>query len=133
MAWLLRQRRAEATTSATIENSTSMASFHCDGESANRPKAAPRFSTWVRRKKPGINWMPSCSEIFVATSHLVARSSNTTAIAMTKWNLRITWRSVIDDFTILNRSDRENVGRLPQRGKRGLRRPGGYAILLLNS
>ena len=48
MVWLLRHRSADTITSATIENSTSKAIFHCDGESAKRPKAAPRFSTWVR-------------------------------------------------------------------------------------
>ena len=89
MEWLFRHRRAETTTRATIENSTSMAIFHCAGESANRPKAAPRFSTWVMRKKPGMTWMPSCSEMFLATTDLVARSRSTTRAAIRKWARRI--------------------------------------------
>ena len=49
---VLPEQSADTTTSAITENSTSMAIFHSDGESANSPKAAPRFSRWVRRKKP---------------------------------------------------------------------------------
>ena len=91
MEWLLRHSKAETTISATIENNTSIAIFHWAGESANRPKAAPRFSTWVMRKKPGMICLPSCSGIFCATAHLVARSSNTTRKAIRKWNRRIRW------------------------------------------
>src|SRR5256885_7011900 len=41
MEWLFFQSRADTITSATIENSTSTAIFHSDGDSANKPKAAP--------------------------------------------------------------------------------------------
>ena len=74
MEWLLRQSRTETMARATIENSTSAVIFHSEGESAKRPKAAPRFSTWVRRKNPGMTWMLSCREMFLATAHFAARS-----------------------------------------------------------
>src|ERR1700720_2092866 len=54
------------------------------------------------RKKPGITWTPSCSEIFLATAHLVARSSNTTTRAIRKWNRRIRWGWVMGIGQVVN-------------------------------
>ena len=70
----MRQSRTDTMARATIENMTSAAIFHSEGESAKMPKAAPRFSTWVRRKNPGITWMLSCREMFFVTAHFAARS-----------------------------------------------------------
>ena len=50
---------------------------HSEGDAAKRPKAAPWFSTWVRRKTPGTTSMLSCSVIFCDTSHFVIRSQRT--------------------------------------------------------
>src|SRR5580765_1634235 len=81
--------RAETTARAASENMISMATFHSDGDSAKRPKAAPWFCTWVRRNMPGTTSMLSCSVIFCDTSHFVIRSQRTIKPAIMMWYLRI--------------------------------------------
>src|SRR5258708_30219821 len=81
--------KAVTTARAATENRMSIATFHSDGESENRPKAAPWFCTWVRRNRPGITSTLSCRVILWATSHLVMRSSVTIRPAIMMWYFRI--------------------------------------------
>src|SRR5579872_2456223 len=84
IAWLFFQSSVSTIINATTENVTSNHVRHGDAESAKRENAAPRFSTCVSRKNPGIIWIPSCNAMSRATTHLVSRSSATTNTAMMK-------------------------------------------------
>src|ERR1022692_749492 len=68
--WLCFHNNMETTISAMTEKLTSAPIFHCAVDSANRPNAAPVFSTWVRRKQPGITVTLLCKGILLATDHL---------------------------------------------------------------
>src|ERR1035438_6368931 len=57
MLWLFFQSSAETISSAITENPISSPTFHCDGESAKIPNAAPGFSAWMMRKNPGMTVM----------------------------------------------------------------------------
>src|SRR6478609_2101682 len=81
--------RAETTANAASENIMSMAGFHSEGDSANRPKAAPWFCTCVSRNLPGSTSMLSWRVIFCDTSHFVIRSQRTTRAAIVMWYFRI--------------------------------------------
>src|SRR5271166_5701225 len=74
---------------AISEKPTSAAIFQGNVESANNPKAAPRFSTCVMWNNPGMTVRLSCKGMYVATAHLERRSSTMTDTAMRKKYLRM--------------------------------------------
>src|SRR4051812_44142802 len=61
---------------------------YCDRDSANRLKAAPRFITWERLKKPGIMGTAPCSGMLREITILVYWSSTTTNSDMPKYQSR---------------------------------------------
>ena len=73
----------------SARNPTSAAIFQGNAESANRPKAAPRFSTWLMWKRPGMTVTLSCKGMYRATAHLVRRSSTMTDTAIRKKYFRM--------------------------------------------
>src|ERR1019366_9060516 len=87
--WLCFHNNMETTINAMTEKLTSAPIFHWAVDSANRPNAAPVFSTWVRRKQPGITVTLLCKGILLATDHLARRSSSSTAAAMKKKYFRM--------------------------------------------